>query len=194
VIGFLRGEVHWVEMETLTLLAGGVGYEVHCTPATLAEAQPGQNLDVWIYTQVREDAIVLFGFRSLAEKHLFLSLIKVNGIGPKSALAILGASPIANLIELINQGDAKGLSGLPKVGKKTAEQIILTLKGKLVSAAESGGGTVPAGGRPKVRQEIVSALVHLGFRLADVERVVEQLPAQTDLETGVRESLAALTN
>lgn len=189
MIGFLRGEVQVVESDALVLVAGGVGYEVACTPATLAAAQPGHALELYIHTQVREDAITLFGFLKPVEKQMFMSLIKVNGIGPKSAIQILGAAPLDRLLELINSGDAKGLSNLPKIGKKTAEQIILTLKGKLVTADDSAR---PAAS--KVRQEIVSALVHLGFRLNDVERVVEQLPAHANLETGVREGLAALTS
>lgn len=188
MIGFLRGEIQLVESDTLVLVAGGVGYEVCCTPATLAVAQPGHGLELHIHTQVREDAISLYGFLKPVEKQMFNSLIKVNGIGPKSAIQILGAASIEKLLELINSGDAKGLSNLPKIGKKTAEQIILTLKGKLVTAEDAK----PVAS--KTRQEIVSALVHLGFRLNDVERVVEQLPNHADLETGVREGLAALTS
>lgn len=188
MIGFLRGEVQWVESDSMILVAGGVGYDVCCTPATLAAAQPGHGLELYVHTQVREDAITLYGFLKPVEKQMFLSLIKVNGIGPKSAIQILAAAEIERLVDLINNGDAKGLSQLPKVGKKTAEQIILTLKGKLVTAED----VKPAAS--KVRQEVVSALVHLGFRVTDVERAVEQLPAHFDLETGVREGLAALTS
>jgi len=189
MIGFLRGEVQWVEADQMILVASGVGYEVCCTPATLAVAQPGQALEIYIYTQVREDAISLYGFLKPLEKQIFMSLIKVNGIGPKSAIQILGAATIERLLDLINMGDAKGLSQLPKVGKKTAEQIVLTLKGKLVTVDE-----VAKPAASKTRQEIVSALVHLGFRLNDVEKAVDQLPQHADLETGVREGLAALTN
>ncbi len=189
MIGFLRGEVLTVDSDSMIVVAAGVGYEVTCTPATLAMAQPGIGLELYIYTQVREDAILLYGFLKPVEKQMFMSLIKVNGVGPKSAITILGAAPIERLLNLINDGDAKGLSQLPKVGKKTAEQIVLTLKGKLVTADE-----VAKPAATKTRQEIISALVHLGFRLNDVERTVDQLPQHADLETGVREGLAALTS
>lgn len=190
MIGFLRGEVQWLDGENAVIVAAGVGYEVACTPNTLTDLTVGAQHELWIYTQVRDDAIQLYGFLNLLEKQMFLALIKVNGVGPRSALNILGASPMDQLIQLINEGDAKGLSKLPKVGKKTAEQIILTLKGKLVTVDEKQNLTPPS----RVRQDVVSALVHLGFRLADVERVVEHLPDHTDLESGVRESLAALTS
>lgn len=187
MIGYLKGQVESVGPESLILLAGGVGYDVTTTPAILASLAPGAPTDLWIYTQVREDAIQLYGFKHLAEKELFLSLIKVNGIGPKSAIQILGASSCDQIVALINAGDARGLSGLPKVGKKTAEQIVLTLKGKLVSAAEPTRMEAP------VKGEIISALVNLGFRINDVEKAVAQMPADIDLENGIRRALAGLT-
>lgn len=189
MIGYLRGPVLSVNTESALILAGGVGYEVDCTPATLAAMVPDQSIDLFVYTQVREDAIELYGFLNLAEKQLFISLIKVNGIGPRSAMQILAAGGVQRVVDLINSGDAKGLSSLPKVGKKTAEQIILTLKGKLVQSEEVS--------RPQTfgsRQAVVSALVHLGFRLSDVEKAVERMAPDVDLEAGVREGLAALTS
>ncbi len=189
MIGFLRGQVLQVDTEGAVILAGGVGYEVACAPSTLTNLEPEKSTDLFIYTQVREDAIQLYGFQSLPEKQLFLSLIKVNGIGPRSAMTILAAAGVEQIVDLINRGDAKGLSALPKVGKKTAEQIVLTLKGKLVRVEDQ---TKPAA--LSSRQAIVSALVHLGFRLADVEKAVAAMPPEIDLEAGVREGLAALTN
>jgi Holliday junction DNA helicase RuvA len=190
VIGYLKGHVQTVELDSVILVAGGVGYEVTATPATLSEAMPGEALELLIYTQVRDDAIQLYGFRTANEKQLFSSLIKVNGIGPKSAIQILAASTPEQLVHLINEGDARGLSSLPKVGKKTAEQIVLTLKGKLVSAS-APMSQVRAGSS---RSEIISALVNLGFRLVDVEKVVSPMPADIDLERGIRDGLSALTS
>ena len=100
------------------------------------------------------------------------------------------ATSVDQLIALIADGDAKGLSKLPKVGKKTSEQIILTLKGKLVFADEPKN---EMGKKFSTRDDIVSALVNLGFRLYDVEKVVEKMNPQVNLESGVREGLLALT-
>jgi holliday junction DNA helicase RuvA len=189
MIGFLQGQVLRRESDCLILLVSGVGYEVHSSPAILSQFSVGQEADLWIYTQVRDDAIQLFGFKSLDEKELFLALIKVNGVGPKSAMQILGAGGVEHIMDLINSGDAKGLSALPKVGKKTAEQIVLTLRGKLVAISDDRISEPQS-----VRSEVVSALVNLGFRLPDVERAVERLQRPLELESGIRDGLKFLTN
>ena len=137
---------------------------------------------------VREDQLNLFGFLSPAEKQLFLSLIKVNGIGPKVAIKILGAAPTASIIAMIDQGDVKGLTGLPKVGKKTAETIVLELKGKLVLLEEDKQKQAFS-----ARADIVSALVNLGFKMTDVEKAVNEMGPETELQDGVRQGLQILT-
>ncbi|MCB0411345.1 MAG: Holliday junction branch migration protein RuvA [Bdellovibrionales bacterium] len=189
MIGYLQGTPIGTDGDQLLLLVQGVGYELHCSKGTLAELEGLELAKLWVHTHVREDALMLFGFHHLSEKQLFLSLLKVNGIGPKSAMQILSASNFEKIIELIDLGDAKALSQLPKVGKKTAEQIILTLQGKLVRTE-----TPKTSAGQLARAQVVSALVNLGFRLQDVEKVVEQLDPKLDVQEGIRASLAALTN
>ena len=188
MIGFLHGSIYQVEGDSLILDVKGVGYELCCSQNTMNAIQGREIVQLMVHTHVREDIIQLFGFSSKNEKKLFLSLVKVNGIGPKLAISILSAARIEAIIDMIDKGDVKGLMKLPKVGKKTAEQIILSLKGKLVTAEDSTSeqGFV-------ARKEIISALVNLGFRLTDVENVVSQMDPQTDLQQGVRHGLAALT-
>lgn len=186
LIAYLSGKIQSIDGEAAILDVQGVGYELHCSSHTLADLSESQQVSVFVFTNVREDAIQLFGFSSKSEKELFLSLNKVNGIGPKMALKILSGTNAENLISMIEAEDTTGLSKLPKVGKKTAEQIVLSLKGKLVMDKVS---TVPG-----PRREIVSALVNLGFKLNDVERAVVKMPADTDVENGVRLGLQALTN
>lgn len=192
MIGFLRGRIVEINPEALILDVNGVGYELQCSSNTLDTVLIGEELALQVHTHVREDAITLFGFASNLEKRLFLSLLKVNGVGPKLAIKALSAGPIEHLVQLIEAGDVKGLSGLPKVGKKTAEQIILTLKGKLVIEDDA-----PSKGRSKLvrepKSELFSALVNLGFRPQDVERVVAELPQENDLQTNIRQGLQALT-
>ena len=189
MIAYLQGQVLEVESVSAILNVKGVGYEVACSTHTLEALTEGQMAQLYIHTHVREDLIQLFGFNQKLEKQLFLSLIKVNGIGPKMAVQILSAASTKRLAEMIDQGDVKGLTGLPKVGKKTAEQMILSLKGKLVQDAPA------AASKPSpVRTEVISALVNLGFRLSDVEVVVKGLPEEVDFQTGVREGLSQLTN
>jgi len=187
MISFLKGRPMEADAESVTVDVNGVGYEVQCSLNTLAQIAGQNETQLWIYTHVREDAIVLCGFASRSEKQLFMSLIKVSGIGPKMALKILSGAPLDRIVRMIEDKDAQGLSKLPKVGKKTAEQMILTLKGKLV--LEESSAARPMG----VRQEIISALVNLGFRINDAERAVDKLDDVASVEEGIKRGLAALS-
>mgnify|MGYP000185700389 CR=1 FL=1 len=119
MIGYLRGRPTEIGAETAIIDVQGVGYELLCSQQTLFDMEDQELVQLRVYTHVREDALQLYGFYSNSEKELFLSLIKVNGIGPKMAMGILSAAAKDMLISLIEQGDVKGLSKLPKIGKKT---------------------------------------------------------------------------
>ena len=200
MIGFLAGRIIDRNEDGCVLDVNGVGYELSCSNTTLEDTLSSDDVRLWVHTAVREDAITLYGFSAAVEKQMFLSLLKVNGVGPKMAIKILSAAPTAHLTQMIEAGDVKSLSGLPKVGKKTAEQLVLSLKGKLVLSADVGSRAAPAKKSaaltPKfwgVRADVLSALVNLGFRLPDAERVVSDLPEEIDLQTGVRSGLQALS-
>lgn len=188
MIGYLQGRPLRIGPDHVILLVQGVGYELHCSTQTLDDLQGKSFVELWVYTHVREDALQLFGFSTELEKSIFLSLLKVNGIGPKSALNICSGAKAPAIVQWIEDSNVGALTELPKVGKKSAEQIILTLQGKLVRAAAEGGQRFLA------RSQIVSALVNLGFRIGDVEKVVDQMPPDTDLEQGLRSGLSALTS
>ncbi len=187
MIAFLQGAVLPQDEESVILNVRGVGYELICSGHTLLAVSELTTAQLWVYTHVREDALQLFGFSAKSEKEFFLSLIKINGIGPKVAMKILSSAPLSTIIGMIEDGNVKGLSGLPKVGKKTAEQMILSLKGKLVLSEEQ---------KPRIgfsaRADIVSALVNLGFKLQEVEKVVEQMEPTTDFEDGIKRGLTSL--
>ena len=189
MIGYLQGRPLRFQTDHMILLVQGVGYELHCSNQTLQDLEGKAFVEVWVHTHVREDALMLFGFATELERTLFLSLLKVNGVGPKSALHILSGARTAQIVAWIDEANTAALSKLPKIGKKTAEQIILSLQGKLVRTGQADGDS-----RFKARPQIVSALVNLGFRLNDVEKVVDQMPAETDLERGLRQGLSALTS
>jgi Holliday junction DNA helicase RuvA len=189
MIAYLEGKVLSMEDHALILLVGGVGYELICSANTLEAMGVGERVQLFVYTHVREDALQLFGFKSSLEKQIFLSLIKVSGVGPKSAAQILSGARPDVLFQWIEDSDVKALSKLPKVGKKTAEQIVLSLRGKLVLAEDVSGAS-----SFKERPHIVSALVNLGFRLSEVEKVVDQMDPATDLDQGIRSGLQALTS
>lgn len=187
MISYLSGQVIDEHEGALTILCRGVGYEVICSTNTLNDLTDRKVVQLWIYTHVREDALQLFGFSSQVEKKLFLNLLKVNGIGPKLAMQILSGASLDSIIDAIESKDVATLTKLPKVGKKTAEQMILTLKGTLaIDKVDHSPAPV------KTHKEILSALVNLGFRAQEVEEVIYALPSDIDFEQGVRHSLKVL--
>src|SRR5436309_1861279 len=149
--------------------AGGVGYEVLIPWSTYYEiGEPGARVELHIHTHVREDMLALFGFRTNREKELFVRLIGVSGIGPKTAIAILSGLETDELIEAVRQGDGARLSSVPGIGRKTAERILLELVDRLdaIEAAGAPPGALAnpgsAPGAASVRSDLVSALVNLG--------------------------------
>lgn len=190
MIAFLNGKTLSVDSDVAVVDVSGVGYEVFCSQNSLDQLTPGQSARLHIFTHVREDAFILYGFISSQEKELFLSLLKVNGVGPKLGIKILSATTVDNFLRLIESGDVLGLSKIPKVGKKTAEQLILTLKGKLEFADEAQKKNV----KSQVLREIFSALVNLGFRDNDVQKVIQEMPLDINFEEGLRKGLSTLSN
>lgn len=190
MIAYLKGQLIEIATDHVIVDVNGVGYEAAASLPTLDQlrASLGQTVVLRIYTHVREDQLQLFAFLYPEEKSLFLSFLKVNGIGPKVALTILSGATWSQIYDLIERGDAKGLSSLPKVGKKTAEQIILTLQGKLVRADDK-----TKTGESSQWQQISFALVNLGFKPAIVDNFVSNLPKDINIEEGVRQGLLALS-
>ncbi len=201
MIAYLKGIVKDIENESLILLVNGVGYEVFAPAMTLNELEGERNqiIELWIHTHVREDAFILYGFLNKSEKEFFLNLLKINGVGPKSALHVLGGAPMDQIFEMIENEDVKGLSKLPKVGKKTAEQMILSLKGKLVRLDKDADSKELKLKNSKISKwsgtlnVIASALTNLGYRPQDVELVVSQLPQDISEQEGIRKSLQILS-
>lgn len=189
MIGFLRGLILEVTTESALVDVNGVGYEILASSPTLTDLEGaiGKEVMLWIHTHVREDAMQLFAFSSKDEKNLFLSLLKVTGVGPKSALSILSGGRPQDILAMIETGNAKALSALPKVGKKTAEQIILSLKGKLVLLSKA---------QPRMADgvsQISSALTNLGYKSHLVDEFVATLPSDISIEEGVRKGLQTLS-
>lgn len=147
---------------------GGVGYQVAIPLSTYEElGEPGSRVELHVHTHVREDALALFGFHTRFEKDVFTRLLAVSGVGPRIALAVLSGLGARDLIEAVRGRDIARLSSVPGVGRKTAERMIVDLVDRIDSmadSAESGGrpgGDGAAG--PDVRQDLVSALVNLGY-------------------------------
>ena len=195
MISLLRGTVGEFSLDTMSFMCGPVGYEVHISRGTqeILRENPKSEYLIYVSTIVREDAFLLFGFLSSEEKNFFLSLLKVNGVGPKMAMNILSGGTLTHLYRMIESEDVKGLSSLPKVGKKTAEQIILTLKGKLVIERDTRTLTSNQARPQGVKSDIGSALINLGFRGVDVDSAIQHLPEGVSIEEGVRLCLTKLS-
>ena len=170
MIAALAGKVVVKKKDRVIIDVHGVGYEVFLTADALSRLpDKGEETFLHIHMQVRDDAIVLFGFPGAEDKELFLALISVSGVGPKLGLAVLAGLPLEELCRSIGTGDVKRLTGLPGVGKKTAERICMELKdkvGHLAAAGEfypAGGGTTEGPGTSSVVMDVLSALTNLGY-------------------------------
>lgn len=183
MIGWLSGVVvaRDAAQGVVVLNVSGVGYEVRVSLQTLAEVGDLDELcTLWIYTYVREDQLQLYGFASPAEKRLFLLLNSVPKVGPKHALAALGGFPFAELVDHLRQGRHDQLQKIPGIGKKTAEQILLSLGDKVgelgvgetttVSAPRTDGGSA-------LQDEARAVLVELGWRIKEVDTAIARVVA-----------------
>jgi Holliday junction DNA helicase RuvA len=147
---------------------GGVGYQVSIPLSTYYElGDPGSRVELHVQTQVREDAIALFGFHTGFEKEIFCRLIGVSGVGPRTALAVLSGIGAAVLLESVRARDVARLSSVPGIGRKTAERIVVDLADRIDSLCPPSENAKTAGGSgvgaTDVRQDLVSALVNLGY-------------------------------
>jgi Holliday junction DNA helicase RuvA len=173
MIGYLHGQLLKASPERLLLDVQGVGYEVHIPLSTWYEIEKRRDepVSLFIHTHMREDGIALFGFWTEREKLLFERLIAVSGIGPRLARVALSGMAPDDLLGAIASGDVARLATIPGVGKKTAERMVLELKDKMRElAAELPDTVVTASGAAD--QDVVSALVNLGYKSSLAERAV----------------------
>lgn len=179
MIARLRGVVAEKESGGLIIDVAGVGYQVLVPLSTFYEVgEEGTEIELRIYTHVKDDALSLFGFTSKLEKEVFEKLIQITGIGPKLAVNILSGVPAEELTEAVESGDRVRLNAVPGVGKKTAERMILELRGKLPrTAAASPTGRPTKGG--SLKADVVSALVNLGYPRSTAERTVGSLESDS---------------
>ena len=194
MIAHLRGRLLEKNANRVVVEAGGVGYELAITVPTFS-ALPGTGGDValHVYTHVREDALALFGFATRDEKRLFERLLAVSGIGPKLAITILSGMEAEALVSALRANDVARLTRIPGIGRKTAERMVLELRDKLASFAVGEAPTASGG----VEQEVLSALVNLGYQPAAAERALAAVArngdAGADFEVLLRQALGQLS-
>jgi holliday junction DNA helicase RuvA len=174
MIANLRGRLLEKQPNRVIVDVNGVGYDVHVPLSTFYEmAEPGAEIALRIHTHVREDALLLYGFATRLELQIFERLISVSGIGPKLALAVLSGLEPNELVAAIRTANVARLTGIPGIGKKTAERIGLELKDKMGSFAPAeSAAAVPIDDTETLRTDLLSALINLGYHRPLAERAV----------------------
>lgn len=186
MIARITGQLAHKSVNYLIVEVHGIGYQVTVPLSTYYRLpEPPETLALHIYTHVKEDSFSLFGFLTLEEKELFESLLKVNKVGPRLALNLLSGMPIEEMKRAIGEGNLTRISAIPGVGLKTAERLVLELRGKLGTAAPSAS----KGSRAdlQVLRDAVSALLNLGYKRSEAERAVTLLRIKWEKEAGGQE-------
>ncbi len=186
MIAFLKGTMAGRTAACAFIDVNGVGYQVGMPASDLAKLpEPGTAVQVFTYLAVREDAIALYGFLDQGEKALFERLISVSGVGPKVALAALSSFSPEALVAAIQSQDVKAVSTIPGVGKKTAERIILELKGTLAQASQDSLFATQAAEAAKRLKGAHDALLSMGFSAAEADLALKGAPASASTENAL---------
>jgi Holliday junction DNA helicase RuvA len=190
MIGRLSGILLEKNPPQLLVECSGVGYEVDVPMSTFYNL-PGMGEKVVLLTHlaVREDAHLLYGFGTVEERNVFKQLIKISGVGARTALSILSGMSVADLSQAITLQEANRLTRIPGIGKKTAERLLLELKGKLGADLGAVGGTVHS----DATSDILNALLALGYSDKEAMLALKQVPAGTGVSEGIKLALKALS-
>lgn len=177
----IEGKVIDIEVNYVCISTSGIGFKVFVpNPYSF---RLDEEVKVYLHNQIKEDEYSLYGFKSKKERNIFLKLINVKGLGPKIALPILAGSTVEGLMDAIERENVLYLEKFPKVGEKLARQIILDLKGKLVSKENSSSG---------MNDELIEVLLSLGYKRPDINRVVKDVDGSLSIESQIKEALKLL--
>lgn len=201
MIAYIYGKLEMIHDTSIVLETNGVGYELICANPLQFQSKLGEKIRVYTFHYIREDAQILYGFENTEEKMLFSRILQVSGIGPKGALAIVGTAGVNDFVVAIETEDEKFLTRFPGVGKKTARQMILDLKGKLatefgVTTQDSETETdVLAMENIQALEEALEALRSLGYGDKELKKITPKLKQETNGKTDhyIRTGLALLT-
>jgi len=188
LIGFLQGTILMIHKDTIILLVGGVGYEINLPLRTLQLLQEAQVIKFHIYTHVREDQLRLFGFETDREKGLFLNLLEVSGIGPKTAMGILSQNSPETIETAIAKADVTFFTKIKGVGKKAAQKIIIELKNKVGSLKDLDLSQETS----NYSQDVLNALMSFGFLRRDIIQILKDLDPQLSEEETIKQALRLL--
>lgn len=176
---YIKGIITLIDSNYICLENNGIGYQIYS--ANPYSYKVGEEYTIYVYQNVKEDELSLYGFKTIEEKELFLKLIDVKGLGPKMALPMFATGSTSGIIDAIERENILYLKKFPKIGDKVARQIILDLKGKLVSKEES----------VSVNEELIEALQALGYKLADIKKVLPNI-TEEKIENQIKEALKLL--
>lgn len=189
MIGRLSGTLLEKHPPQIVVDVNGVGYEVDVPMSTLYSLPAtGERVTLLTHFAVREDAQQLYGFLSANERETFRQLIKISGVGPKLALSVLSGLSVQDLAQAVAMQEAGRLTKIPGVGKKTAERLLLELKGKLADEIGAGGAVVARG----AGSDVLNALISLGYSEKEAALAVKALPGEVAVEEGIRLALKSL--
>ena len=178
MIGYTKGAVVYKDLKFLIVNTGsstsGVGYKIYTTPDILLDTEVGTNIDLWIHTTVKDDAIDLYGFKDRESLNFFDLLLSVSGIGPKSALNILGLANVKNLRRAIVSQDISFLTNVSGISKKIAEKIVLELKGKINGDSDDDSAPYDKNNR-NIETEAIEALKALGYTQREARDALESV-------------------
>jgi len=167
---------------------GGVGYHILVPASALSRLpEPEARVKLHIRTIVREDSIALYGFDQRRERDLFDMLLTVAGVGPKLAIAVLSGMPFAPLVQTISEGDAKALTAIPGLGKKTSERVVLELRDKVAGMAKEFAVDLMAADAPEAAQDALSALLNLGYTRVEAARAVDRALKESGKDASLEE-------
>jgi len=188
VIGWLSGTVRELDPSGSILLeTNGVGYDVAVSMQALCTLKQGEAASLYIHTYVREDQLSLFGFLSSSDRELFRKLNSVSGIGARTALSLMSGMPTGELLQAIDSADDTAIARTPGIGKKTAQRLILELKGKLTTDETESHAL------SKDVSDIRSALVNLGYKPLQVDKALKKIDLTGDFEKDFRSSIKVIT-
>jgi len=191
MIGRIQGTLISISAPKLLIDCNGLGYEVDVPMSTLYQLpSTGQSITLLTLFHVREDQQQLFGFATEAERQAFRSLIKISGVGARTALAVLSGMSVNELIQAIAVQEPGALTRIPGIGKKTAERLLLELKGKLAPDLGAGNGSAT---QLDAASEIIQALLTLGYSDKEARLAIQHIPKDTTVSDGIKLALKSLS-
>jgi len=188
MVSYISGKVQYIDEDSLEIVSGNIGYKVFCPQKTLGAYSVGKEAEIFTHLHVRENMLDLYGFQTRKERDFFEILIGISGIGPKGALGILAAAPLDLLKKAIASDDTSVLTRVSGIGQKTAQRIIMELKGKLEDIISESGGDLREGG------DVIEALTGLGYTRSQAQQALQKMPENIEgVENKVKEALKILS-